>query len=68
MNVDSEGARWLARQIGGRLPPGWGAVWRKRGCSELQGTLTDQFQLVVSYLRAMEILCARCQGCQTGTC
>jgi hypothetical protein len=67
-NVDSEGARWLARQIGGRLPPGWGAVWRERGCSELQGTLADQLQLVVSYLRAMEIRCARCQGRHAGTC
>jgi hypothetical protein len=67
-NVDSEGARWLARQIGGRLPPGWEAVWRERGCSELQGTLTDQLQLVVSYLRAMEIRCARCQGRHAGTC
>ena len=67
-NVDSEGARWLARQIGGRLPPGWGAVWRERGCSELQGTLADQLQLVVSYLRDMEIRCARCQGRHAGTC
>ena len=66
--VDSEGARWLARQIGGRLPPGWGAVWMERGCSELQGTLTDQVQLVVSYLRVMEIRCVRCQGRQSGTC
>jgi hypothetical protein len=49
--VDSEGARWLARQIGDRLPPGWGAVWRERGRSELQGTLADQLQLVVNYLR-----------------
>jgi hypothetical protein len=45
-HVDSESARWLARQIEGRLPPGWGAVWRERGCSELQGSLADQLQLV----------------------
>ena len=45
--VDSEGARWLAKRIEDRLPPGWGAVWRERGCSELQGTLADQLQLVV---------------------
>jgi len=48
--VDSEGAQWLARHIGGRLPPGWGAVWMERGCSKLEGTLTDQLQLVVTYL------------------
>ena len=48
--VDSEDAQWLARHIGGRLPPGWGAVWMKRGCSKLEGTLTDQLQLVVTYL------------------
>ena len=42
VNVDSEGARWLARRIEGRLPPGWGAVWRERGRSELQGTLADR--------------------------
>jgi hypothetical protein len=66
--VDSEGARWLARQIGGRLPPGWGAVWMERGCSTLEGTLTDQLQLVVSYLRAMENRCVRCQGRQAGAC
>ena len=66
--VDSEGAQWLARQIGGRLPPGWGAVWMERGCSKLEGTLTDQLRLVVSYLRAMEIRCVRCQGRQAGTC
>ena len=38
-------------------PPGWGAVWMERGCSELEGTLTAQLQQVVNYLRAMEIRC-----------
>jgi hypothetical protein len=66
--VDSEGAQWLARHIGGRLPPGWGAVWMERGCSKLEGTLTDQLQLVVTYLRVMEIRCVRCQVRQAGTC
>ena len=66
--VTSEGARWLARQIGGRLPPGWGAVWIERGCSKLQGTLTGQLQQVVNYLRAMEVRCVRCQVRQAGTC
>jgi hypothetical protein len=59
--VTSEGARWLARQIGGRLPPGWGAVWMERGCSELEGTLTAQPQQMMNYLRAMEIWCVLCQ-------
>ena len=67
-NVNSEGAQWLARQIGGRLPPGWGAVWTERGCSRLEGTPTDQLQPVVTYLRAMEIRCVRCQVRQAGTC
>ncbi len=66
--VDGEGARRLARQIGNRLPPGWGAVWKEKGCSELQGTLTDQLRLVVDYLRDMEVRCACCQGRQAGTC
>ena len=30
--VNSEEAQWLAKQIGSRLPPGWGAVWTERGC------------------------------------
>jgi len=66
--VDSEDAQWLARHIGGRLPPGWGAVWLERGCSKLEGTPTDQLQLVVTYLRAMEIRCVRCQVRQAGSC
>jgi len=66
--VTNEGARWLARQIGGRRPPGWGAVGMERGRSKLEGTLTDQLQQVVNYLRAMEIRCARCQVRQAGTC
>ena len=37
----------------GQLPPGWGAVWMERGCSKLEGNLTDQLQLVVTYLRVM---------------
>ncbi len=48
--VDNEEVQWLAKQIGSRLPPGWGATWTERGCGELTGTLTDQRQLVVSYL------------------
>jgi hypothetical protein len=55
--VNSEEARWLAKQVGSRLPVGWGATWTERGCSELEGTPTDQRQLVVSYLRAMEVRC-----------
>ena len=47
--VDSEEAQWMAKQIGSRLPPGWGATWTERGCSELEGTPTDHRQLVVSY-------------------
>ena len=64
----SEGARWLAKQIGGRLPPGWGAVWMERGCSKLEGTLAEQLQQVVDYLPSMETRCVRCQVRQTGTC
>jgi hypothetical protein len=26
--------RWLAKQIGPRLPPGWGSVWFDKGCSD----------------------------------
>ena len=66
--VDSEEAQWLAKQIGSRLPPGWGATWTERGCGELTGTRTDQRQLVVSYLRAMEVGCAECQVRYMGTC
>ena len=40
----------------------------ERGCSTLEGTLTVQLQLVVSYLRAMENRCVRCQGRQAGAC
>ena len=29
--VDSEEAQWLAKQIGSRLAPGWGATWTERG-------------------------------------
>jgi hypothetical protein len=66
--VTSEGARWLARQIGDRLPPGWGGVWIERGCSKLEGTLTDQLRQVVNYLRSMEVRCVRYQVRQVGTC
>jgi len=59
--VSSENAQRLARHIGGRLPPGWGAVWKEKGCGELAGTPADQFQLVVTYLLVMEIWCALCQ-------
>jgi hypothetical protein len=40
----------------------------ERGCSKLEGTPTDQLQLVVTYLRVMEIRCVRCQVRQAGTC
>jgi hypothetical protein len=53
--VNSEEAQWLAKQVGSRLPPGWGAMWMKRGCSKLEGTPTDQLQLVVNYLCAMQV-------------
>jgi hypothetical protein len=66
--VNSEEAQWLAKQVGSRLPPGWEATWTERGCSELEGTPTDQLQLVVSYLRAMEVRCVECQVRYTGTC
>jgi hypothetical protein len=66
--VNSKEAQWLAKQVGSRLPPGWGATWTERGCGELEGTLTDQRQLVVSYLRAMEVGCAKCQVRYMGTC
>jgi hypothetical protein len=45
-----------------------GAVWIERGCSKLEGTLTDQLRQVVNYLRAMEVRCVRCQVRQVGTC
>ena len=66
--VTSEGARWLAKQIGDKLPPGWGAVWMERGCNQLEGTLAEQLQQVVNYLPAMETRCVRCQVRQAGTC
>ena len=66
--VSSGDAQWLARHIGGRLPPGWGAVWMEKGCGKLAGTPADQFQLVVTYLRVMEIRCARCQVRLAGSC
>ena len=66
--VDIEEAQWLAKQIGSRLPPGWGATWTERGCGELTETRTDQRQRVVSYLRAMEVGCAECQVRYMGTC
>ncbi|MFN9898918.1 MAG: hypothetical protein ACK55Z_09040, partial [bacterium] len=59
--MDSEEAQWLAKQVGSRLPPGWGATWTERGCGEFTGTRTDQRQLVVKYLRAMEVGCVECQ-------
>jgi hypothetical protein len=57
--VNSEEAQWLARQVGSRLPPGWGATWTEKGCSELEGTPSDQRQL---YLRAMEVRCVECSA------
>ena len=65
--MNSEEAQWLAKQVGSRLPPGWGATWTERGCSELEGTPIDQHQLVVSYLRDMEVRCVECQIRYTGT-
>ncbi len=64
--VNSEEAQWLAKQIGSRLPPGWGATWTERGCGELTGTRDDQRQLVVSYLGAMEVGCVGCQAPDMG--
>ena len=55
--VNSEEAQWLAKQVGSRLSPGWGSMWTERGCSKLEETPTDQLQLVVNYLRAMEVRC-----------
>jgi hypothetical protein len=46
--VDSEEAQWLAKQIGSRLPPGWGATWTERGCGELTG---DPHRLEVFHAR-----------------
>ncbi len=66
--VNSEEAQWLAKQVGSRLNPGWGAMRTERGCGELEGTPTDQRQLVVSYLRDMEVGCAECQVRYMGTC
>ncbi len=40
----------------------------ERGCSKFEGTPTDQLQLVVTYLRAMEIRYVLCQVRQAGTC
>jgi hypothetical protein len=66
--VSCESARWLAKQIGDRLPPSWGAVWRDKGCSELDGTPTQQLRTLVDFLRDIEIRCARCQVRHVGTC
>ena len=65
--VSCESARWLEKQIRDRLPPGWGAVWRDKGCSELEGTPTQQLRTLVDFLRDMEIRCARCQVRHVGT-
>jgi hypothetical protein len=51
-----------------RLPPGCGAVWRDKGCSELEGTPTQQLRTLVDFLRDMDIRCARCQVSHVGTC
>ena len=51
--VDSEEAQRLAKQIGSRLPPGWGATWTERGFGELTGTRTDQQPLVVDSLHSL---------------
>ena len=40
----------------------------ERGCSKLEGTPTDQLQLVVNYLRVMEVRCVGCQVRYAGTC
>jgi hypothetical protein len=41
----------MAKQIGNRLPPGWGAVWRDKGCSDLEGTPAQQFRTLVNFLQ-----------------
>jgi hypothetical protein len=66
--VNSEEAQWLAKKVGSRLPPGWGAMWKERGCSKLEGTPTDQLQRVVNDLRAIEVRCVGCQVRYAGTC
>ena len=40
--VRGESARLLAKHIGDRLPPGWGAVWTDKGCSALTGTSDER--------------------------
>ena len=51
----------------GQASPG-GAVWRDKGCSELEGTPSQQLRTLVDLLREMEIRCARCQVRHVGTC
>ena len=46
--VSCDSARWLAKQIGNRLPPGWGMVCMDKGCRELEGTLAEQLRTVVN--------------------
>ena len=41
---------------------------RERGCGELEGTLAEQLQQVVNFLRAMEMRCVQCQVRLVGTC
>ena len=52
----------------GQASPGWGAVWRDKECSELEGTPTQQLRTLVDFLRDMEIRFARCQVRHVGTC
>jgi len=66
--VRGESARLLAKHIGDRLPPGWGAVWIDKGCSALTGTSDEQLRKVVHFLQEMEIRCKRYLARQTGTC
>ena len=70
-NVNSEGAQWLAKHIGSRLPPGWGAVWKEKGCSELEGAPTDQLQrceLPTSHGNSMCIECQQDKLRKSATC
>jgi hypothetical protein len=62
-----EGERERER-IGDRLPPGWGAVWRDKICSELEGTPAQQIRTLMNILQEMEIRCARCQVRHVRTC
>jgi hypothetical protein len=67
-DVSCESARWLAKQIGDRLPPGWGAAWIDKGSGELEGTPAQQLRTLVNFLQEMEIRCEWCKVRHIGTC